>query len=179
MKDSIIRGVQKSNDLFENSTYLKYVRMTRKNKTDVQSSEIQESSSQISIHRTTSPKNSPSKPSSPSRRNSPQGETSRIRHLLPLAGARKGLGKQEWAREIDFPLAGNAVAVDLTNIAHISYLVCKFGGIAFFVPCLFFIVTCAFPLLYMENIIGQSTREGLITMWKIVPLAKGIPKSLN
>jgi solute carrier family 6 noradrenalin transporter-like protein 2 len=84
-----------------------------------------------------------------------------------------------WFHKADPILTHIAFAVDFANVAAFSYLSVAYGGPAFLVPYFFFLVVCAFPILYMEVVLGQFLREGLISVWKIVPILKGIGYSLT
>ena len=43
----------------------------------------------------------------------------------------------------------------------------------FFVAYLVLLLTCGFPLLYMEMVLGQYSRGGPLIAWDAVPLFKG------
>ncbi|XP_014679889.1 PREDICTED: sodium- and chloride-dependent GABA transporter 2-like, partial [Priapulus caudatus] len=45
---------------------------------------------------------------------------------------------------------------------------------AFLVPYLLFMFFCGIPLFFMETSVGQNTRNAGVTVWRIVPIAKGI-----
>ena len=48
------------------------------------------------------------------------------------------------------------------------------GGGAFLVPYMLMLAFGAMPLFYMEVILGQYSRQGPISLWKICPMFKGI-----
>lgn len=49
---------------------------------------------------------------------------------------------------------------------------------AFFIPYLLMLVFCGVPLVYMEMAFGQYGSLGPVTIWRAVPLFKGLLCSL-
>jgi len=47
-----------------------------------------------------------------------------------------------------------------------------FTGV-FFVAYFVLILTCGFPLLYMEMVLGQYARSSYIKAWNVIPIFKG------
>lgn len=43
----------------------------------------------------------------------------------------------------------------------------------FFVIYLLLTLTCGFPILYMETILGQYARGGPVISWDVIPLFRG------
>jgi SNF family Na+-dependent transporter len=83
------------------------------------------------------------------------------------------MGRTKWPREAYSVLSLIAFAADIANVARFPFLCYTFGGSAFLIPYFTFLVVTAFPLLYMELIIGQFVQQGSISVWKIVPIFKG------
>ncbi|XP_029372640.1 sodium- and chloride-dependent GABA transporter 2-like [Echeneis naucrates] len=84
-------------------------------------------------------------------------------------------GRGHWASKVEFLLATAGNVVGLGNVWRFPYLCYKYGGGAFLLPYLVFVVTCGAPLFMLESVIGQYTQEGSITCWrKLCPLAEGI-----
>ncbi|XP_074644691.1 sodium-dependent noradrenaline transporter-like [Tubulanus polymorphus] len=79
-----------------------------------------------------------------------------------------------WGTRFDFLLSTIGFAVDLANVWRFPYLCYKNGGGAFLIPYFSMMLFGALPLFYMELILGQYHREGVISLWKIGPIFKGI-----
>lgn len=80
-----------------------------------------------------------------------------------------------WGSKAEFLLAVAGNVVGLGNVWRFPYLCYKYGGGAFLIPYLVFVVTCGVPLFLLETAMGQYTREGAITCWhRLCPLAVGI-----
>ncbi|XP_065121180.1 sodium- and chloride-dependent GABA transporter 2-like [Paramisgurnus dabryanus] len=80
-----------------------------------------------------------------------------------------------WGSKAEFLLAVAGNVVGLGNVWRFPYLCYKYGGGAFLIPYLVFVVTCGVPLFLLETAMGQYTREGGITCWhRLCPLAEGI-----
>ncbi|CAG7825332.1 unnamed protein product [Allacma fusca] len=86
-----------------------------------------------------------------------------------------GDGEREtWSQGLDFLLSIIGFAVDLANVWRFPYYCYKNGGGAFLIPYFLMLALSAIPVFYMELLLGQSIRQGPISMWKICPLFKGI-----
>ncbi|KAK6172240.1 hypothetical protein SNE40_015945 [Patella caerulea] len=79
-----------------------------------------------------------------------------------------------WSNRLDFVLSCLGYIVGLGNVWRFPYLVYRNGGGAFFIPYLIMLLFCGIPLVYMELAFGQYASLGPITIWKAVPLFKGI-----
>ncbi|KAM4604718.1 sodium- and chloride-dependent GABA transporter 3-like [Polymixia lowei] len=80
-----------------------------------------------------------------------------------------------WASKTEYILVVAGNVVGLGNVWRFPYLCYKNGGGAFLVPYSVLAVFCGIPLFLLESVIGQYTKEGLITCWrKMCPLAIGI-----
>ncbi|CAC5382400.1 Sodium- and chloride-dependent neutral and basic amino acid transporter B(0+),Sodium-dependent proline transporter,Sodium- and chloride-dependent glycine transporter 1,Sodium-dependent dopamine transporter,Sodium-and chloride-dependent glycine transporter 2,Sodium-dependent neutral amino acid transporter B(0)AT2,Sodium- and chloride-dependent transporter XTRP3B [Mytilus coruscus] len=79
-----------------------------------------------------------------------------------------------WSSRLDFVLSCLGYVVGLGNVWRFPYLVYRNGGGAFFIPYIIMLVTCGIPLVYMELAFGQYASLGPVTVWRAVPLFKGI-----
>ncbi|KAK3594648.1 hypothetical protein CHS0354_003571 [Potamilus streckersoni] len=79
-----------------------------------------------------------------------------------------------WRRKVEFILSCLGYVVGLGNIWRFPFLVYRNGGGAFFVAYLVMLMFCGIPLVYMEMAFGQFGSLGPVTIWKAVPLFKGI-----
>ncbi|XP_071087647.1 uncharacterized protein [Haliotis cracherodii] len=83
-----------------------------------------------------------------------------------------------WSGRFEFVLSCLGYVVGLGNVWRFPYLVYRNGGGAFFIPYLIMLVFCGIPLVYMELAFGQYASLGPITIWRAVPLFKGIGYSM-
>ncbi|CAG5131871.1 unnamed protein product, partial [Candidula unifasciata] len=86
----------------------------------------------------------------------------------------RDLLRETWSGRYDFLLSCIGFAVGLGNIWRFPYLCFENGGVAFLIPYMFFMVTCALPLFYLEVACGQFASLGVIAIWRICPLLRGI-----
>ncbi|GAB1601232.1 sodium-dependent noradrenaline transporter-like [Argonauta hians] len=82
--------------------------------------------------------------------------------------------RETWGGTIDFLLSIIGFAVDLANVWRFPYLCYRNGGGAFLIPYFSVLLLLALPLFFMELVLGQFHRQGPITVWKMVPLFKGV-----
>ncbi|CAL8069862.1 unnamed protein product [Orchesella dallaii] len=82
--------------------------------------------------------------------------------------------RETWSQGLDFLLSIIGFAVDLANVWRFPYFCYKNGGGAFLIPYFLMLALSAIPVFYMELLLGQSIRQGPISMWKICPLFKGV-----
>ncbi|KAK2162631.1 hypothetical protein LSH36_95g07040 [Paralvinella palmiformis] len=79
-----------------------------------------------------------------------------------------------WNGKADFLLSTIGYAVGLGNVWRFPYKAYANGGASFLIPYVIFLVTCGLPLFFMELALGQFASVGPISIWKSVPLMKGI-----
>ena len=78
-------------------------------------------------------------------------------------------GKQErsnFSGRIGFVLAASASAVGLGNLWRFPYLAAKYGGGAFLITYLFFVITFGFALMLAEVALGRNTKLSAIGAFK-------------
>ncbi|CAD5113415.1 DgyrCDS2585 [Dimorphilus gyrociliatus] len=109
-------------------------------------------------------------------RSSPQSDEKEVGLLLKRSSdVEEELdGRETWGKKVDFLLSIIGFAVDLANVWRFPYLCYKNGGGAFLIPYFLMLIFGAVPLFFMELILGQFHRQGPVSVWKIVPLLKGI-----
>eukprot|EP00105_Crassostrea_gigas_P036551 XP_019920699.1 PREDICTED: sodium- and chloride-dependent glycine transporter 1 [Crassostrea gigas] len=83
-----------------------------------------------------------------------------------------------WSSRMDFVLSCLGYVVGLGNVWRFPYLVYRNGGGAFFIPYIIMLIFCGIPLLYMELAFGQYASLGPTTVWRAVPIFKGIGISM-
>jgi len=64
--------------------------------------------------------------------------------------------------------------VGLGNLWRFPSKVLLHGGGAFLIPYFLTVVLCAFPMLYLEMMIGQFASEGAVSVWNFCPILKGV-----
>ncbi|GMT19400.1 hypothetical protein PFISCL1PPCAC_10697, partial [Pristionchus fissidentatus] len=79
-----------------------------------------------------------------------------------------------WSSRTDSLLAIAGFTFGLGNIWRFPFLVYKYGGAAFFIPFAVCLFVAAIPVFFLEVSLGQFASVGAITVWKAVPLFKGI-----
>ncbi|XP_053400420.1 uncharacterized protein LOC123556538 [Mercenaria mercenaria] len=79
-----------------------------------------------------------------------------------------------WRGKLEFILSCLGYVVGLGNIWRFPYLVYRNGGGAFFIPYLIMLTFCGIPLVFMEMGFGQYASLGPVTIWRAVPLFKGV-----
>ena len=82
--------------------------------------------------------------------------------------------RQKWAKSHEFVFALAGCAIGLGNVWRFPYLCYKYGGGAFMVAYLVFLLLVGVPMLMLEVTIGQFMSRGGIEAWSMVPLFKGI-----
>ncbi|KAK3099300.1 hypothetical protein FSP39_002321 [Pinctada imbricata] len=87
-------------------------------------------------------------------------------------------GRGNWSSRLDFVLSCLGYVVGLGNVWRFPYLVFRNGGGAFFIPYLIMLVFVGVPVVYMELAFGQYASLGPVTVWRSVPLFKGIGISM-
>ena len=80
----------------------------------------------------------------------------------------------KWGQQREFVASVMGGAIGLGNVWRFPYLCYKYGGGAFFIPYLIFLVFGGIPIMMMEICLGQFMSRGGIEAWNITPILKGI-----
>ncbi|CAG7828454.1 unnamed protein product [Allacma fusca] len=79
-----------------------------------------------------------------------------------------------WDTRFDFLISMIGFALDVSNVWRFPWLCFKHRGLIFLLPYIVVLVLCVFPIFYLELIIGQYVRKGVIGIWRICPIFKGV-----
>ncbi|GMS89477.1 hypothetical protein PENTCL1PPCAC_11652, partial [Pristionchus entomophagus] len=79
-----------------------------------------------------------------------------------------------WSSRTDSLLAIAGFTFGLGNIWRFPFLVYKHGGVAFLIPFSVCLFVAAIPVFFLEVSLGQFSSVAAISVWKAVPLFKGI-----
>ncbi|CAD5116218.1 DgyrCDS5133 [Dimorphilus gyrociliatus] len=79
-----------------------------------------------------------------------------------------------WRSKIDFFMALLGSSLCFGSVWRFGYNCYKNGGGAFIVPYFIFLVGAGIPTVFMEMLIGQYSSQGILSVWNVVPLFKGI-----
>lgn len=79
-----------------------------------------------------------------------------------------------WSNKSDYLLAVIGFTAGVGSFWKFPFLVFQHGGAAFLVPYLVMLCVAALPMFFMEMVLGQFSSSAAISVWKVVPLFKGI-----
>nr|ACI49252.1 hypothetical protein Csp3_JD07.002 [Caenorhabditis angaria] len=79
-----------------------------------------------------------------------------------------------WSSKSDYLLACIGFTAGVGSFWKFPFLVFKNGGAAFLVPYLIMLILAAMPMFFIELVLGQFSSLAAISVWKVVPLFKGI-----
>lgn len=82
--------------------------------------------------------------------------------------------REQWSGKLDFLMACLSFAVGLGSLWRFPYLVYRNGGGAFLIPYLVMNVVAGLPLFLIEMSLGQFSSSGLVKVWRLCPLFKGV-----
>ncbi|XP_041373553.1 sodium-dependent proline transporter-like [Gigantopelta aegis] len=90
----------------------------------------------------------------------------------------KGRNRDTWSHRFEFLLSCLSYAVGLGNVWRFPYVCYKNGGGAFLLPFLVMLCITGLPLVFLELAFGQFASEGVVSIWKISPVFKGVGWSM-
>ncbi|CAD5113729.1 DgyrCDS2894 [Dimorphilus gyrociliatus] len=80
----------------------------------------------------------------------------------------------KWGNKLDFMFTCIGYAVGFGNIWRFPYICYQYGGGAFLVPYFILIAVMGLPCYFLLFVFGQFSKLGLLQMWRISPICKGI-----
>ncbi len=83
-------------------------------------------------------------------------------------------GREKWWNHKDCLLLIVGTCVGTSNLGTFPMDVLEHGGVAYFLPYSLMLFLYSFPVIYLELIIGQYLQRGVLGIWRICPLFKGI-----
>ncbi|XP_078602417.1 sodium- and chloride-dependent glycine transporter 1-like isoform X2 [Branchiostoma floridae x Branchiostoma japonicum] len=82
--------------------------------------------------------------------------------------------RETWGAKLDYTLSMIGYCVGLGNVWRFPYLCYANGGGVFLIPYLLMLTLAGIPLFYMESALGQYASLGSISVWKALPILKGV-----
>ncbi|CAB3402724.1 unnamed protein product [Caenorhabditis bovis] len=79
-----------------------------------------------------------------------------------------------WSNKSDYILALIGFTAGVGSFWKFPFLIFQNGGAAFLVPYLVMLILAAMPVFFTELVLGQFSSLAAISVWKVVPMFKGI-----
>ena len=83
-------------------------------------------------------------------------------------------GKQKWSNSTELLLSIISMSVGLGNVWRFPYTAYENGGGAFLFPYILLVTLISRPLYFLESCLGQFSSNGIVGVWEMVPLFRGI-----
>ncbi|CAN7950949.1 unnamed protein product, partial [Ixodes pacificus] len=80
----------------------------------------------------------------------------------------------QWANKTEFILSCIGLSVGIGNIWRFPFLAYQNGGGAFLLPYVILMLLVGKPMYFMEVALGQFTSLGPLSVWRCLPIAKGV-----
>ncbi|CAM9983228.1 unnamed protein product [Lampetra fluviatilis] len=110
----------------------------------------------------------------PAKRGSRRGESGERSQDDASGSGDENAERGNWTSKSEYMLSMIGNAVGLGNLWRFPYLAYKNGGGAFLIPYIIMLAFVGLPLFFLECSIGQFASLGPITIWKVVPILKGL-----
>ncbi|MPC18483.1 Sodium- and chloride-dependent neutral and basic amino acid transporter B(0+) [Portunus trituberculatus] len=95
-------------------------------------------------------------------------------HRCGNMGQDENKQRGNWASSKDYFLSLAGYAVGLGNMWRFPYLCYRNGGGAFLIPYLVMVSLVGLPLFFLESSVGQFTSSGLLTLYNVAPMFRGV-----
>uniref|UniRef100_A0A0K0G1N0 Sodium-dependent acetylcholine transporter (inferred by orthology to a C. elegans protein) n=1 Tax=Strongyloides venezuelensis TaxID=75913 RepID=A0A0K0G1N0_STRVS len=83
-----------------------------------------------------------------------------------------------WSSKAEYLVSVTGYIFGIGNLYRFPYLVSKYGGVSFIVIYFIMFFLAALPVVFIELSMGQFISLGALSIWKVVPLFKGIGISM-
>ncbi|XP_067652183.1 sodium- and chloride-dependent glycine transporter 1-like [Haliotis asinina] len=80
----------------------------------------------------------------------------------------------QWASRLDYIMSMIGYCVGFGNLWRFPYICNRNGGGAFLIPFITFLIITGFPMFYLEAALGQFSGKGVVQVWNLCPLLKGV-----
>ncbi|CAC5375929.1 Sodium- and chloride-dependent neutral and basic amino acid transporter B(0+),Sodium- and chloride-dependent taurine transporter,Sodium-dependent noradrenaline transporter,Sodium-dependent proline transporter,Sodium-and chloride-dependent glycine transporter 1,Creatine transporter,Sodium- and chloride-dependent GABA transporter 3,Sodium- and chloride-dependent betaine transporter,Sodium- and chloride-dependent GABA transporter 2,Sodium-dependent dopamine transporter,Sodium- and chloride-dependent GABA tran len=80
----------------------------------------------------------------------------------------------QWGRKIEYFLTMLGYSVGLGNLWRFPYICLRNGGGAFLIPYFICLLLFGIPLFFLETAVGQFSGQGLLHVWEVCPIFKGV-----
>ncbi|XP_052094515.1 sodium- and chloride-dependent glycine transporter 1-like isoform X3 [Mytilus californianus] len=80
----------------------------------------------------------------------------------------------QWGRKIEYFLTMLGFSVGLGNLWRFPYICLRNGGGAFLIPFFICLLLFGIPLFFLETAVGQFSGQGLLRVWEVCPIFKGV-----
>ncbi|CAG2201330.1 Sodium- and chloride-dependent GABA transporter 2,Sodium- and chloride-dependent taurine transporter,Sodium-dependent noradrenaline transporter,Sodium- and chloride-dependent betaine transporter,Sodium- and chloride-dependent neutral and basic amino acid transporter B(0+),Sodium- and chloride-dependent creatine transporter 1,Sodium- and chloride-dependent glycine transporter 1 [Mytilus edulis] len=80
----------------------------------------------------------------------------------------------QWGRKIEYFLSMVGFTVGLGNLWRFPYICLRNGGGAFLIPYFICLLLFGIPLFFLETAAGQFSGQGLMHVWEVCPIFKGV-----
>lgn len=97
--------------------------------------------------------------------------------LKPVADHEKSsptIERGQWGSKAEFILSCIGLSVGIGNIWRFPFLAYQNGGGAFLLPYIILMLLVGKPMYFMEVAVGQFTSLGPMSVWRCLPIAKGV-----
>ncbi|XP_075729947.1 sodium-dependent proline transporter-like isoform X2 [Rhipicephalus microplus] len=97
--------------------------------------------------------------------------------LKPVADDEKSsptIERGQWGSKAEFILSCIGLSVGIGNIWRFPFLAYQNGGGAFLLPYIILMLLVGKPMYFMEVAVGQFTSLGPMSVWRCLPIAKGV-----
>ncbi|ALC43615.1 CG4476 [Drosophila busckii] len=82
--------------------------------------------------------------------------------------------RDNWGNSLEFLMSCIALSVGLGNVWRFPFTALENGGGAFLIPYLVVLLLVGKPIYYMEMLLGQFSSRGIVQVFDLAPLMRGV-----